>query len=321
MDLRFLITLSILGTIVSTTECLRKEQEWRRDKICGPTSPHLRGNPLLVETQSGKIQGVQSVSRGGKEFIKFLGIPFAQPPVGKLRFESPKPFGKWDGVLNATEYRRPCAYFDFFNKMQNGVEDCLYLNVLTPLNRSDDQLLPVLVYIHGLSFFFAGSLVYEGDYKMDHKIVIVTMDYRLGPLGFLNTNDGLIRGNMGLKDQNLALHWVQKNIRQFGGDPDLVTLSGTSVGAISVNHHLFSPRSKGLFSKAIMMSGSNLTPNGIMRSPKQTADNFIAKVNCTVGSRKDEVACLNNLNTSQILNGYRDMIVRQKSGYYTLKNN
>lgn len=87
MDLRFLITLSILGTIVSTTECLRKEQEWRRDKICGPTSPHLRGNPLLVETQSGKIQGVQSVSRGGKEFIKFLGIPFAQPPVGKLRFE------------------------------------------------------------------------------------------------------------------------------------------------------------------------------------------------------------------------------------------
>ncbi|XP_065075923.1 juvenile hormone esterase-like [Ochlerotatus camptorhynchus] len=140
-----------------------------------------------------------------------------------------------------------------------GSEDCLYLNVYRP--KHVKAPLPVIVFIHGGAFFYGSALpsVYGPEKFMSNgSVILVTLQYRVGALGFLSTGDCDAPGNVGLKDQNLALGWVKENIERFGGDPDLITLVGQSAGAISVQLHMMSPRSKGLFHRAVMMSGSAL---------------------------------------------------------------
>lgn len=219
----------------------------------------------VVETKYGKVEGFSS--DGAQPLQLFRGIPFAKPPVGDLRFRPPVAPEPWTGVRPATEFGPSAHQRDLpipFPGWDVGArdEDCLYLNVATPA--ADTARRPVLVWIHGGAFFLgSGSqqmynpepLVERGD------VVVVTINYRLGPFGFLHLNDLVgeefgASGNAGIQDQVAALRWVQDNIAAFGGDPDNVTIFGESAGGMSVGTLLGTPSAAGLFRRAIPQSGA-----------------------------------------------------------------
>ncbi|XP_053596613.1 juvenile hormone esterase-like [Microplitis demolitor] len=214
-----------------------------------------------VTTPLGKIIGTQMVSRRGRNINAFLGIPYAQPPIGPLRFKNPEPVKPWIGTLMATNDVPVCGQRDEYTNILFGQEDCLYLNVYSP-KLDPDKLLPTMVYIHGGAFQRgdAKPTSLGPNYLLDKDIVLVTIQYRLGVTGFLSTGDASAPGNFGLKDQTLALKWVQSNIDNFGGDPASVTLFGQSAGSVSVNYQVLSATAKGLFHRYIAQSGSSLCP-------------------------------------------------------------
>ncbi|CAG7730277.1 unnamed protein product [Allacma fusca] len=254
----------------------------------------------VVRTGSGKLQGNVEISRGGRKFSSFWGIPYAKPPLGNLRFAPPQPVDAWKGVKVADNEGIECASYEFILDFGViGQEDCLILNVFTPNDlktlgeKSDGRdLFPVIVNIHGGGFLSGSTKAFKADYFMDRDVVVVTINYRVGALGFLNTGDNTIRGNMGMKDQNLALKWVQNNIKNFGGNPDRVTLMGESAGAVSVHLHILSPLSAGLFQQAIMLSGHALVPWAFVEDPVQQAQRFGENVNCPTMIPSEFLECL-----------------------------
>lgn len=215
----------------------------------------------IVNTHLGKVEGYTK-----KGISTFKGIPFAKPPVGELRFRAPQPAEPWSDTLDATQFRT-AAPQDSNPIMQVGEqsEDCLYLNIWTPA--ADNAKRPVLFWIHGGGFFigsgsqqeYSGArLASEGD------VVVVTINYRLGALGFTYLNDLIddahaTDSNVGIRDQVAALEWVKESIVQFGGDPDNITIFGESAGAMSVGTLLGTPAASGLFHKAIPQSGAGHT--------------------------------------------------------------
>ncbi|NXS08381.1 SASB hydrolase, partial [Neodrepanis coruscans] len=225
-----------------------------------------------VETKSGRVRGYQfRVDSAQRSVNVFLGLPFAKPPVGSLRFSEPQPPEPWEGVRDATAYPPMCPqdsvqgqYFsDFITNRKEKVplqmsEDCLYLNVYTPVS-TGEQKLPVLVWIHGGGLILGAASTYDGSAlaALDN-VVVVTIQYRLGILGYFSTGDEHARGNWGYLDQVAALKWIQENIIHFGGDPGSVTITGESAGGISVSALILSPLAKGLFHKAISESGTAL---------------------------------------------------------------
>ncbi|XP_057652549.1 juvenile hormone esterase-like [Diorhabda carinulata] len=225
---------------------------------------------ILVTTPNGVVQGRQEYSQRGISFYAFQQIPYAKPPVGNLRFKEPEPVESWEGILNATYNDKFC--FQQTNQFSIDIsllenEDCLYLNVYSPIYPSENNLLPVMVNIYGGGFVNgAANFDYHGPhYLMEHDIIVVTLNYRVGPFGFLSTGDTVIPGNYGLKDQQLALKWVQDNILYFGGDRTKVTIFGQSAGGASVTYQLMSEKSKGLFRAGISQSGSLLCPWSFQR--------------------------------------------------------
>ncbi|EDW02571.1 GH22069 [Drosophila grimshawi] len=204
-------------------------------------------------------------------FEGFMGIPFAAPPVGELRFKSPVAASAWTGVLDASAAGSSCLQKCFLmgSWPSVGSEDCLYLNVYRPAH-SITSPLPVMVYLHSGGFVCGSACPFHSGpkYLMDtEEVIVVTVNYRLGPFGFLSTGDAQMPGNMGLKDQRLALQWVQQHIESFGGDPQLVTIFGHSAGGISTHLHMLSPNSKGLFHGAMSLSGTALFPSIIVNDP------------------------------------------------------
>ncbi|XP_069689984.1 juvenile hormone esterase-like isoform X2 [Periplaneta americana] len=200
----------------------------------------------LVSKQEASVQGSQMTSRNGRNFCSFRGMPYAAPPVGPLRFKAPQPVDFWNKKWNATVDGPMCIQK---TKPIVGQEDCLYLNVYTPLTTFPSvQTFPVIVYFHGGSMEKGSgvSTLYHPKYFLDKDIVLVTINYRLGVFGFISTGDDEAPGNFGLKDQVAALRWVRDNIAELGGDPNKVTLQGQSAGAQSINYHMFSPLSRGL---------------------------------------------------------------------------
>jgi para-nitrobenzyl esterase len=221
-------------------------------------------NPV-VETESGSVQGM----RVGNVTV-FKGVPFAAPPVGDLRWRAPRQVDHWNGVKTATSFAPAC--------MQKGVsmpgevpptisEDCLYLNIWTPVIGSKEPR-AVLVWIYGGGFTngSASMPLYWGDQLAKRGIVVVTIAYRVGLFGFLAHPDLTLEsehhvsGNYGLLDQIAALGWVQRNIKSFGGDPRRVTIGGQSAGAMAVSILMASPLAHGLFARAIAESGGFLEP-------------------------------------------------------------
>ncbi|XP_058123518.1 juvenile hormone esterase-like [Anopheles ziemanni] len=215
--------------------------------------------------KDGCLRGTWLRDSVDSPYAAFLGIPFAKPPVGDLRFKNPQPADSWEGVYNATTGKDACIQKISLipGAPTFGGEDCLYLNVFVPQNAYSPapRPLPVMVYIHGGGFFYGSARLSELDparIMTQRRVVVVTLQYRLGVLGFFSTGDSSASGNYGLKDQVMALRWVQSNIRAFGGDPGRVTIIGHSAGGVSTQLHMMSPLSRGLFHRAISMSGSAL---------------------------------------------------------------
>ena len=214
--------------------------------------------PLVIGVEQGRLQGV-----GLDGGVSFRGVPFAAPPVGPLRWRPPAPARSWRGVRDATRFGLPCAQPDLgWNgvKTTGSSEDCLTLNIWAP---TAARGLPVMVWIHGGAFQGGSGVdpMFDGTALMKHGVVVVTLNYRLGVLGFLAHPDLAAEsahhasGDYAFYDQAAALRWVQRNIARFGGDPRRVTLFGQSAGAASVGALMTSPLARGLFARSIIESG------------------------------------------------------------------
>ncbi|GAB6024655.1 hypothetical protein CHUAL_009795 [Chamberlinius hualienensis] len=260
----------------------------------------------VVQINSGKVQGYISKSRDGNVYYGFQTIPFAAPPVGSLRFKPPQLVDHWEGVRDGAQLGPLCPQTFQQTLTFIGEEDCLYLNVYTPkLEHEVTTLLPVLFWIHGGGFLQGTGRndVFGPQYFMDHQVVLVTTNYRLNVLGFLNTEDENVYGNYGMLDQVWALKWVQENIVTFGGDPRKVTLFGVSAGSAAVLYHMLSPLSSGLFYKAIAQSGSVTNYWALNREPLQYAKTLAGLLNCpNVNDTKAIVQCLSTKSVEDIVN-------------------
>ncbi|KAK5045580.1 hypothetical protein LTR84_009198 [Exophiala bonariae] len=251
---------------------------------CGGSDP-IDHNLSIV---GGRIIGNQ---RNGAGILSFFGIPYAAPPVGDLRWKSPRPPSSWSGVRNATQFGFTCwqglPQYPIFTPQD---EDCLTINVWTPAKTAKDKL-PVMVWVHGGGFVFGGGAEKETDGNLlaQEGVVVVKFNYRLNAFGFLAhpglDQEGSFSGNFGLQDQLAALTWVKLNIAAFGGDPDHVTAFGESAGAHAIGLLMSSPLSNGLFHKAIIESGSmwdsehgSLMPFDLAR---RNGTNFAARLNAT----------------------------------------
>ncbi|PSN35632.1 hypothetical protein C0J52_24363 [Blattella germanica] len=204
---------------------------------------------VIVRTLQGLLRGKKVHTKTGTVFYSFQGIPYAKPPVGNLRFKAPQPTEAWKGVRDALEEGHVAPHIDdFLTTNFLGQEDCLFLNVYTPQLTEMNQCkaVPVMFWIHGGGFYVGSgnSDFYGPDYLVNQNVLLVTINYRLGALGFLSTGDAVIPGNNGLKDQVMALRWVQQNISKFGGDPNNVTIFGESAGGACAHMHMFSPMSQ-----------------------------------------------------------------------------
>ncbi|XP_012223116.1 esterase FE4 [Linepithema humile] len=247
----------------------------------------------VVTAPIGKIRGSTLTSRLGKTIYAFRGVRYAEPPTGQQRFQVAIPAADWSDVFDATKEGPACPAIG----VENIMEDCLRVNVYTTKlpSLSEPVKKPVLVFFHpGAFYIFSGqSSNYGPQYLLDKDIVLVTVNNRMGSLGFLSTGDSIAPGNLGMKDQVVALRWVQRNIAAFGGDPHSVTISGYSIGGFSVLLHMVSPMSKGLFHRAIMMSGS------MTMEPYPTNQTNLAKkqaelLNCPTDTTGAMLVCLNS---------------------------
>ncbi|XP_012341460.2 esterase FE4-like [Apis florea] len=218
-----------------------------------------------VTTKFGDITGLWSRSSRGRLVTHYLGIPYARPPLGDLRFRSPQPWDEtWNGTFEATKNAPPCYQMSKDGNMI-GEEDCLYLNVYVPKEISEKEKksgLPVMVYVYGGKFSVgdASSRKHPSEYLMDQDVILVLMNYRLNLLGFLSTGSRASPGNYGLKDIVQALRWIQENIRSFNGDPNKVTLWGHSAGAAAIHMLALNRKTEGLFNRYILQSGFAVSP-------------------------------------------------------------
>ncbi|KAI2474029.1 hypothetical protein C4B38_000111 [Diabrotica virgifera virgifera] len=238
---------------------------------------------LTVETTYGNIEGYLRTSPHHVTFRAFQGIPYAKPPLGNLRFQAPVPPDSWSGVIETKIDGSRC--YSVAKDTPDEDENCLFINVYTPiLTKSNATLLPVMFYLFGGGFRDGASQynVYGPDYLIEQEVLMVSLNYRVGPFGFLSTADTVIPGNAGLKDQVLGLKWVQQNIKSFGGDPDKVTIFGQSAGGASVGLHYMSQSSAGLFRGGIGESGSGVSNWAYIADPKPYGYELASLINSTI---------------------------------------
>ncbi|XP_074041303.1 venom carboxylesterase-6 isoform X2 [Leptinotarsa decemlineata] len=253
-----------------------------------------QGDPV-VTIGDGRIRGrYDKTANLNKPYIAFQGIPFAKPPVGNLRFSPPEKNFKWTGILNATKDKPECVQgiVDV-----TGSEDCLYVNVYTT---SLTEKKAVMVYIYG-GAFVAGNSSYSlhtPDWLLEADVVYVSFNYRLGIFGYFSTLDTIAPGNLALKDQCLALKWIQRNINHFGGDHNRITIFGQSAGSASVSYQLQSNCANGTYQRAILESGSSLCLWALHREANRTAHQVAKLFN------------VDSSNTSKILEGLRKIDYR-----------
>jgi carboxylesterase type B len=243
---------------------------------------------IVLQLPNGQIRGREAVTLENRTFFAFEGVPYAAPPIGPLRFKAPQPPENWDDVLDTTHVEVVC--FQTSSNNDNESEDCLYVNVYGPALETD--YLPVMVFIHGGGFVDGASYGFQPDLFINHEVMLVTINYRLGAFGFLSTQDEIIPGNNGLKDQQLALQWIQDNIYLFGGDPGKVTIFGQSAGSASCAYQLLNQKSVDLFQGAILESGTFLSPWAFQRRAREIAFTTAAFLNSTFETSDDSQALL-----------------------------
>ncbi|XP_038609607.1 liver carboxylesterase 1 [Tachyglossus aculeatus] len=270
----------------------------------------------VVDTKHGKVQGKRVGIQGfDKPINVFLGIPFAKPPLGELRFAPPQPAVPWNYVKEAFSYPPVCIQdpvngqllSDLFTNRKENIsltfsEDCLYLNIYTPADLTNSNKFPVMVWIHGGGLVEGDASTYDGSVlSAFENVVVVIIQYRLGILGFFSTGDEHAQGNWGYLDQVAALQWVQENIANFGGDPGLVTIFGESAGAVSVSALVVSPLAKNLFHRAISESGSVLLHALFNPNIKPVAKKMATLAGCTTTTSASMVHCLRRRTEEEIL--------------------
>ncbi|KAF2153646.1 alpha/beta-hydrolase [Myriangium duriaei CBS 260.36] len=307
---------AVLGLVVTATAAPLSDLTPRQAPAGAPS----------VALKNGSYYGVHS-TQYNQDF--FLGMPFAQPPIGDLRYRNPRSLNRtWAGTWPATDYAFECVGYggDQIGYLQD--EDCLYLNLVRP-SGCEDQKLPVAVWIHGGGFYEGGtadkrynlSFIVENSVQIGKPIIAISIPYRLGPFGFLYSDQIQKAGqtNIGLRDQRLALHWIQENIAAFGGDPSKVSIWGESAGAASVGFHLtaYNGRDDKLFRAAVSESGNPIlysSQNGTsFYTPRYNA--LLQATGCT--KAPDSLACLrqipftvlnNVLNTTQFNSQWNPVI-------------
>ena len=263
-------------------------------------SPASGGANPIVRIDDGLIRGASATGVNS-----FLGLPYAAPPTGNLRWRPPQPASSWSGVRDATQFGASCPQALTGNPfLPPGTisEDCLYLNVYTPTLRSGSDR-PVLVWIHGGGLVQDGGRNYDGTKLAAAGTVVVTINYRLGALGFLAhpalASHGAA-GNYGLMDQQAALRWVQRNIAQFGGDPHDVTIAGQSAGGLSVLAQMVSPGARGLFQRAIVQSGAFALTQQPLATAEAAGETFAQSVGCP----DQTAACLRGVPVSDLVSNF-----------------
>jgi para-nitrobenzyl esterase len=265
-------------------------------------------DPLVVTTTAGLVRGIARPG-GGAEF---LGIPYARPPLGDLRWSAPEPERPWPGVRDATRFGAACSQpllEGAWNRydVANSQEDCLFLNVITPAWPAA-KLLPVMFWLHGGANVggSASSELYKNGTLPEHGVVLVTINYRLGVFGFLAhpaltaESPHHASGNYGLMDQILALNWVHENVARFGGDPNNITVFGQSAGSVDTGLLMTSPLAAGLFENAIAESGAAFAPPvpTLAEAERHGAD-AVAALNVPAGA--DGIAALRKVGALDLL--------------------
>ncbi|CAI5452464.1 unnamed protein product [Caenorhabditis angaria] len=261
-----------------------------------------------INTSYGPIVGFEhKSSETGNAYDVFLGIRYANPPDHIYRFQKPEPVDKWIHLQHdATHFRASCipSLRSELEEHVNYSEDCLFLNIITPKNAASKKL-PVLVFIHGGGFQFGDSsdIGYEkaADHFVSQDIIFVSIQYRLGPLGFFTTGDSEIPGNMGLWDQTMALQFLHEVLPSFGGDIDRITLSGHSAGAASVSALLYSPQSDHLFSQAIQLSGSIFAENNLNENVIEDSRALANAAGCKQENTKELRECMEERTMDELL--------------------
>ncbi|NXK72514.1 CEL lipase, partial [Amazona guildingii] len=266
----------------------------------------------VVLTEGGFVEGENKrLGLFGDYVDIFRGIPFAAPPK---TLEDPKPHPGWDGTLQTKKFQNRCMQVTLTQTDVRGSEDCLYLNIWIPQGkRQVSTNMPVMIWIYGGAFLLGGSqganflnnYLYDGEeIAVRGNVIVVTINYRLGPLGFLSTGDANLPGNYGLKDQHMAIAWVKRNIKAFGGDPENITIFGESAGAVSVSLQMLSPKNKGLFRRAISQSGVGLCSWAIQKNPLTWAKKLGQSVGCPTDNTTALANCLRISNPKSLTLAY-----------------
>ncbi|XP_075885490.1 bile salt-activated lipase-like [Nelusetta ayraudi] len=258
----------------------------------------------VVTTEGGQVRGKNLPLALYRSVDVFKGIPFAAKPG---LFEKPRAHPGWDGILKATQFAKRCLQLSITQTSTFGSEDCLYLNIWVPQGRQVSSDLPVMIWFYGGGFMVGGSMganflnnyLYSGQEIADRgNVIVVTVGYRVGVLGFLSSGDSGIPGNYGLWDQHASIAWVHRNIRSFGGDPENITIFGESAGGASVNYQILSPHNKGLVRRAISQSGAALCPWAHNKQPLKIAQKVALKAGCPTDGRM--VECLKSTDAATL---------------------
>lgn len=289
----------------------------------------------IVSTSCGPVKGLKQKSCFGDEYYSFQKIPYAAPPIGSLRFRDPQPPEPWKEPLDGTS-EGPVAYsFNNYVYSVVGNENCLHLNIFTKnvsCNTGSDWALfavsnfllfqlhskspaAVMVWIHGGAFVrgSGSAQIYGPDFLLQKHVVLVTFNYRLGALGFLSLKDPALRvpGNAGLRDQLMAIKWVKENVANFGGDPNNITLFGESAGAASVHYHMNNEHSRGLFHKAILMSGC-IYNNWALAPDKNWAQRLGAKLGLETDDEAALLAFLQKVEPEQLVLAQEKLLTEEE---------
>lgn len=285
--------------------------------LCGGVSAvlavHLQDNSsplqddagLTIQTTSGPVEGY--VKEDGVRM--FLGVPYAAPPVGDLRWANPVSPSSWTDVRPAKTFSAGCPQdceLPPGTCPEKVSEDCLYLNVYTPAVDKIKAPLPVLVFLHGGRFEqgAGGTFFYSGIWMANNTdIVVVTINYRMGATGFLVTDE--LAGNFGIEDQRFAFAWVKANIANFGGNPDDITVDGQSAGGTSIAYHLVAKNSKNLFHRAIVESNPWALPLKDVSDSIRWGHDFASKIGCS----RHDVACMRSKSWEQVVQAQKDVSV------------